>query len=344
MRLWLSAAPAMAVRFDGTFRSLFEIYQTDPESPFHKLKPGTVVSYTVYLKRLIAHIGDLRIDRCDGRDVKRWFAIWRRVEERPDADQLGAAKMALAVLKAALSFGIVCRSPGCADFKAVLAELKFETLPPRTFAPTAEQVIAVRRAAHAHGAPLRALVYALQFETTLRQWDIVGQWLPLSDPRPSAVTAARRKWIGLTWRAIDASMILAKVRPTKTETTTEVEVSFDLSVCPMVCEELAATAEDSRRGPLIVNPTTGLPYSRPTFNAGWRKDFTAAGLPLDMWNRDLRAGGITEGGRAGASMDDRRKLAGHAKEETTEIYDRDMVEAHRRVMAARKNFRDRNTP
>jgi len=61
-----------------------------------------------------------------------------------------------------------------------------------------------------------------------------------------------------------------------------------------------------------------------------------------MWNRDLRAGGIT--GKAGASKDDRRKLAGHAKEATTEIYDRDQVEAHRRVMQARKQFRDKNGP
>src|SRR6476660_4077738 len=71
-------------------------------------------------------------------------------------------------------------------------------------------------------------------------------------------------------------------------------------------------------------------------------DFKAAGLPEGMWNRDFRAGGITEGGKAGASKDDRRKLAGHAKEETTEIYDRDQVEAHRRVMQARKQFREQN--
>ena len=61
-----------------------------------------------------------------------------------------------------------------------------------------------------------------------------------------------------------------------------------------------------------------------------------------MWNRDLRAGGITEGGKAGASKDDRRKLAGHAKEQTTEIYDRESVEAHRRVMKVRKQFREKN--
>jgi len=43
-----------------------------------------------------------------------------------------------------------------------------------------------------------------------------------------------------------------------------------------------------------------------------------------------------------AKIIDLKKLAGHAKEETTEIYDRDQVEAHRRVMLARKQFREKN--
>ena len=61
-----------------------------------------------------------------------------------------------------------------------------------------------------------------------------------------------------------------------------------------------------------------------------------------MWNRDLRAGGVTEGGKSGASKDDRRKVAGHAREETTEIYDRDQLEAHRRVMKSRTAYRNQN--
>lgn len=345
MLRWVAGHRSSATRYDGTFRSLLEVYQTDPESPFRTaLKRGTVDVYTIYIAKLIQHIGDLRIDRADGRDVRRWFAQWRTVDDNPDRDQLAAARMTLAVLKAALSFGIVCRSPGCSAFKEILSEMHFDDVRPRSFAPTAAQIVAARKAAHAHGAPRRALTYAIQFETTLRQWDVIGQWLPLSDQRPSAIIAHGSKWLGLTWAAIDGDLILAKVRPTKTEDTTEVEVSFDLAVCPMVVEELAMIALGDRTGPLIMNLNTGLPYRTDAFNKGWKKDFKAAGLPPGMWNRDLRAGGITEGGKAGASKDDRRKLAGHTKDQTTEIYDRDMVEAHRRVMASRKIFRDKNTP
>jgi hypothetical protein len=340
MLRWLSGdrGSSVAKRFDGTFKSLLDIYETDPESTYNvKIKKHTARSFAVYIRKMIDHIGALQVDATDGRDVKRWFKLWK------DTSGLGAARMALAVLKAAVSFGVVCRTRGCAEFQAVLREMEFEALPSRTWAPTADQIIAIRKAAHEAGAPLRALAYAIQFETTLRQWDVIGQWFDLDDPRPSAVLAYGQKWIGPTWAAIDNNGIMAKVKPTKTEDTTEVTVSFDLSVCPMVCEELALIPPEKRVGPLIVNPSTDLPYIRQSWRNQWKEDFKSAGLPEGMWNRDLRAGGITEGGKAGASLDDRRKLAAHAKEETTEIYDRDQVEAHRRVMQKRRQFREKNT-
>jgi hypothetical protein len=334
MLRWISGDRGAPPRFDGTFKSLLDIYQTDPESTYNtKIKKHTAQSYATYLRKMTDHIGARRLDECDGRDVRRWFKQWK------EASGLGAARMALAVLKAAVSFGVVCRTRGCVEFQAILREMEFETLPSRNFAPTAEDITAARKAAHAAGRPLAALCYAIQFETTLRQWDVIGQWVDLDDPRPSVVLGYGKKWIGPTWSAIDANLIMAKVKPTKTEDTTEVTVSFDLAACPMVCEELAQIAQDQRKGPLIVNPSTGLPYISQSWRNAWAADFEAAGLPKGMWNRDLRAGGITEGGKAGASKDDRRKLAGHAKEATTEIYDRDQVEAHRRVMQAREQFR-----
>ena len=203
--------------------------------------------YTTYLKKLIPHIGARRIDLCDGRDVMGWFEQWRIASDGSGRDQLSVARVCLAILKAAISFGIVCRAKGCPEFQAILGELEFDTLRGRTQAPTAAQIIAVRKAAHAAGSPLRALAYAIQFETTLRQWDVIGQWVPLSDPKPSAIIHRGKKWIGLTWAAIDDRLILAKVEPTKTEDTTAVVVSFDLSVCPMVMEELALIPSERRK-------------------------------------------------------------------------------------------------
>ena len=143
------------------------------------------------------------------------------------------------------------------------------------------------------------------------------------------------------WSAIDEDLILT-IKPTKTEDTTGVEVTFDLSVCPMVMEELALIEPAKRHGPLIINQNTGLPYIYETFRLAWSADFEAAGMPVGMWCRDMRAGGVTEGGKSGASKDDRRKVAGHAKERQTEKYDRDQLEAFRRTMKSRTEYRAKN--
>lgn len=347
MLIWMNSDAASEIKFTGTFGSLIDIYQRDPESTYRNLKTGVQRSYDVYLKKLRTQLDDIEVSATDGRDVKRWFAKWRTGKD--GLDHLPRARLTLAVLKAAVSFGIVCRYAGCKDFQDVLREIEFAVVPSRTWAPTAEQIIAARNAAHASGWPRRALVYALQFEATLRQWDIVGQWVPIRDPRPSALIRGGKKWLGPTWSAINDNLLL-RIKPTKTEDTSGVEVTFDLSVCPMVVEELASIPDCDRKGPLIVNERTGQPYSAKAFQNGWKADFKAAELPdgtkaipAGMWNRDLRAGGVTEGGKSGASKDDRRKVAGHAREETTEIYDRDQLEAHRRVMKSRTAYRTKNS-
>lgn len=341
MLLWLSGQRGNAERFNGSFGSLFRLYQTDPQSSYNKLKRSSRHPYDVYLRRLERHIGPRRIAACDGRDLSRWFDEWSEPDAPGGKPKIAAARMVVCVIKAAVSFGILARFAGCVEYKAILAEMQFPGVRPRTSAPTADQITAVRAAAHANGAPSRALAYALQFETTLRQWDVTGQWFPLSDPRPSAVLGYGEKWIGPTWSDIGADGVL-RVTPTKTEDTSEARIVVDLTACPMVVEEIAKIIPAARRGgPLIVAEKTGLPYRYETFRDAWRRDANAAGIPAKVWNRDLRAGGVTEGGQAGATIEDRAKLAGHTKSTiTAEVYDRDRLEAHRRVAKARTKHRE----
>ena len=339
MMQWMAGDRNTAPLFDGTFRLLLNLYEREPESSHQELKPGVMETYNVYIRRLRQHIGNLRVDQADGRDLKRWFAVWRT---DPDgSDHLPRARMVLAVLKAAISFGVTCRLPGCKSFQEVMGEIEFPSPRSRTFAPTAQQIEAARKAAHAAGHPRRALLYALVYDTTGRAFDFLGRWQPISYQKPSSVLGYGKKWIGPHWSVIDDQLMM-KIQPTKTENTTAVEVSFDLSICPMVMEELAQIPASERNGPLIINERAGLPYIYQTFRLGWNADFQAAGIPKGMWCRDLRAGGVTEGGKAGASKDDRRKVAGHAKEKQTEKYDRDQLAAQRRVMLARTKYRNEN--
>lgn len=341
MRQWLSGEQVGSPEaFDGTITALLRIYQTDPESPYHKLKPSARHPYDVYARMLTMEVGRRRIDMIDGRDIRRWHAAWATPVEPGGRPKLAAAKMAIVVLKSALSFGKTCRMRGCADLKSILEEITFPAPKPRTAAPTAAQVIAARAAAHALGHPRAALAYALQFETTARQWDVIGQWLPLSDPRPSAVIDRGRKWIGPTWATIDESLVMRLV-PTKTEDSSAAAVTFDLRLCPMVMEELAHIAPAERTGPLVAVPA-GSPYRQWHFRDLWRRCADRAGIDKSIWNRDLRAGGNTEAQQAGALLEDRKKVIGHTDRSgvTAKVYDRDRLEAHRRVAQARTIWRE----
>jgi len=339
MLMWLHGRADNRAPYDGTVRAMLEHYMRDPDSTYQKLKPSSRHPYTIYARKLTEHIGDRRLDAIDRRDITRWFGVWSSPGDG-DKPRLAAARMAVCVLKAALTFGKGCRLAGCSDLRSILEDMEFAAPRPRTAAPTAAQVEAVRRAAHAAGHPLRALAYAIQFETTLRQWDVIGQWVPLSDPRASSLLGYGEKWLGPMWSRIDESLIL-RLTPTKTEDTTEARVAFDLRECPMVLEELALVPIEQRTGPIIVNEDTGLPYRHDTWGDGWRADRKAAGLPASMWNRDLRAGGVTEGGQAGADIKDTSRLAGHSKAKiTAAVYDRDTLEAARRVARARRKLRE----
>jgi hypothetical protein len=154
MLLWMSGHRDTAKSFDGTFGSLFDFYERDPESSYQDLKHGVKRTYNIYIRRLHRHIGSVRIDHTDGGDVKRWFRAWRT---DPDgSDHLPRARMVLAVMKAAVTFGVVRRRPCCDDFDRILSKLEFDIPASRTFAPTAKQIEAARKAAHAAGKPRRA--------------------------------------------------------------------------------------------------------------------------------------------------------------------------------------------
>lgn len=341
MNAWLSGRTGYSYAFDGTIGSLLSIYQTDADSPYRDLKPSTRHPYDVYMRMLHTEVGARRIDALDGRDLRRWHTAWAASDGKP---KLAAARMAMTVFKSALSFGKTCRYAGCADLKSIMDELTFAAPAPRTAAPTAEQVTSARAEARKAGHAPAALAYAIQFEGQVRQYDVIGEWLPLSDPRPSAVIDGKHKWIGPTWAQIDENMIL-RLTPTKTEDSSALKITIPLHAYQMVVSELAGVPDAARSGPLIVNPVTGLPYRQWYFRDLWRKVANAAGIDRLVWNRDLRAGGITEAREAGAPTDDVAKTAGHSDKRTTaRVYDRDRLEAARRVAAARTAYRAKYEP
>jgi integrase len=341
MHDWLSGRRGCDPVFDGTIGSLIRFYQTEPNSPYHQLAPSSRHPYDAYIRMIMETVGARRIDALDGRDLSRWHTEWSQSIAEGGKPRIAAARMAMIVLKTALSFGISCRLPGCAELKLILQQQRFPTPRPRIEAPTAAEVVAACKAAHDLGHPGAAMAYALQFEGAMRQWDVIGQWVPLAHKIPSLIIDGGSKWIGPMWAQIDENLIL-RYTPAKTQFTTGAQVTLDLRECPMVIDEISKIPAESKRGPLIVAPT-GLPYVYERFRDLWRRCANRAGIKTTVWNRDLRAAGVTEARQAAAPTDDVAKVAGHANKRTTaKVYDRDRLEAQRRVMKARVAYRGKD--
>ena len=243
---WLTDRRGRMPVFDGTIGSLINYWQTEPSSPYHELEPATLRPYNTYARIIVRTVGARRIDALDGRDLKRWHAAWSEPIESGGKPRLAAGRMAIAIIKAALRFGISCRLHGCADLKLILQQQKFAGPRPRTIAPTAAEIVGARKAAHELGLPLAALAYALQFDGGMRQWDVIGKWVPLSYKAPSSIVEHGKKWIGPTWSQIDANMIL-RYTPTKTQFTSGAQVTLDLRECPMVMVELSKVQAERAR-------------------------------------------------------------------------------------------------
>lgn len=113
MAAFLRGAERAPTAYDGTFATLLAIYETHPQSPYHKLAPSSARPYSQYARRLKRMIGAVRIDETTSADMSEWFDIWAG----PDGHVAGA-RMTIAVLKAALTFGKGLRLQGCADLRA----------------------------------------------------------------------------------------------------------------------------------------------------------------------------------------------------------------------------------
>lgn len=345
---WKAGVRGHVGSFDGTFGGIIKKYLTDENSTFFALRHGSRHPYEFYAKLIAYELGELRVDEVTGVDLKRWHERWSA-----SGTKLAASKMTRAVLDAAISYTIMSAKAGSPEMRAAselreilkTANRKIPNPKRREYTVTASDVVALRAAAHADGRPSSALAYALVFETTLRLWDVIGQWLPMDSPGISDVVMTphtsmkeSKKWFGLRWDDIDSDLVLRYV-PSKTSAKTGLAVTFPLSKAPMVIEELKNWPEP-RTGPVIICEGTSRPYSGNYFGEFWRKDRKAVGLPSHIWARDLRASGISEGRAAAVATDDVAKVAGHSSTKTTSrIYDRAALEAAERFADARAKKR-----
>jgi len=327
--------------FDDTLSSLINIYLTHKNSPYQKLRHAVQITYGRRMGYIVRDFGQTRISSLTLDDFTEMYDSWLAPNEHSKGKRrVSHSHEQMVFLRLAFRFGKALKLPGCRDAADVIEEMTFKNVRKRQTVVNAEQVLAIRTEAHRVGKHSIAFAQALQDGLMVRQKDVIGEWIPITNPGLSEVTHGREKWlIGFRWEEIDQSMNLTH-RLSKSIRGRDAVADADegkvklwsLPLYPPIMEELALIAgvpvsrltrdKLPATGPMVVAEHNQKPWRQKVFAATWRRIATAVGVPKDVQNRDTRAGATTDAETKGVNIETLRQGLGHSKPETTRIYTR----------------------
>jgi len=323
--------------YDGTITGLARRYFSDEFSPYRKIKWNSQIHQDKCGKIITATVGARQIGKLLGPDFLRWYANWGAPAGEGMPPRPWRAKHCIDTVRRMIAYGVTLGYDDCIHADLILGKLRFSTPPARRLRMTFEEVKAVGKAAHEMRLGSIALATVLQFELSIRQKGVIGEWEPAPLSEGGIVHRGTRWTNGLQWSDIDSNLILRK-----THTKTGAYVEFDLKLYTAVLEEIDRVPRARRIGPMIISEHTGEPYKHRTFTQTWRKVANKAGLPKALWNMDARAGAISEAYDAGAGETDVMKHAGHKNRQTSARYNRGSIEQTSRVARLRLAKRSEN--
>ncbi len=341
--------------FKGDMRSLINCYQTDTDSPYQKNRYHVRQNRDNLLKRIAKKHGHERLSDIKARVLLAWHKEWSA-----DGEKLAMGSALISQLRSLFSFGAtLLEDDDCERLCGVMHKMRFQGTKARAVSVSAEYAELVISTAHANfGWGMIALGQAFQFECTLRQKDVIGEWVPLAEPGVSAIIAGNKKWLrGIVWTEVDENLILRHLTSKKQKMT-----EVDLKLAPMVMAELQRLAGDEplivvneitkkvtvnrdllpATGPICYCETNGLPWSGNEYRRKWRLVAREAGVPDNVWNMDSRSGAISEAIAAGVPAEFVRHAATHSDVSQTFDYDRQQAEANAKSMKMR--MENRNKP
>jgi hypothetical protein len=259
--------------FDGSLIGLSAAYKTHPDSAYAKVRHVSRKYYDGLIKRIERDCPAVRVSDLNRERLQELYRRWAE-------SGASIAHGLVGMLRGLATFGhTVLKDGDCTKLRMELHMLK---VPVGTKAPrpsvTEEQAWKIIGAAHDIGWHSIALAQAFQFGCKLSQKDVIGEWVPLSEPGVSEVIHRDQKWLrGLRWEEIDRNLVLRHT------TSLGKNVEVDLKSIPMVMEELRRFAgvtggeRLTRRhlptnGPTIIADRSRLPdhIRLPFFNGVFR--------------------------------------------------------------------------
>lgn len=144
---------------------------------------------------------------------------------------------------------------------------------------TAEYVDLIIEKANEIGLSSIALAQAFQHDCKLRQKDVIGEWVPLSEDGTSDVIHGDMKWLrGIRWSKIDHNTL----RHSASKGGNEFEM--DLRKATRVLRQFERMGKRWPCDATIIDDDTGLPYKTVEFRRQWRRVADAAGVPKHITN------------------------------------------------------------
>lgn len=332
------------VIFDHTVSGLVRCYLTDIASPYHEKRYFTRKHYRNLCARLDKEHGADKLKDIKARDLKHWH------HSIASQGKVSMAHGVIGMFRTMVGFGVtMLEDDECERLSVVLSKLRFTAGKPRTVCLNADQVVAIRGLARQEGFRSIALMQAIQFDFTWRQKDVLGEWIPISEPGISDITSGNLKSMcGVRWEQIDNSGILIHETSKRRKVAT-----INVTLASMVVEELLIDYPGSftwndlnsrwvihrdklpANGPIVIAEKTGLPWDADAFRHIWRKLADKCSIPKNVRNMDSRSGAITEALKLGARPDAVRKTATHSQLAQTMNYSRGDADDIEEVMTIR---------
>jgi hypothetical protein len=264
---------------DRSVAAVIASYRSNKASPYQALRHATRQSYDSKLRIIDADLGDRAIGELKASDLLLVHQAWTK-------RGVTMAHGLVGMLRALANYGATTlKDRECDQLSLVLHRMRFKgSKSGNSEQLNEEQVKAIISKAHLAGLHSLALAQAFQFDCMLRQRDVIGEWVPKSEPGDSDVRSDGLKWLrGLRWEEIDRNLILRHITSKRLK-----EIEIDLRKAPMVMAEFARLGPQEKNGPVIVSEATGFPYKAHDFRAIWREVARAAGVPDTIKNMDSR--------------------------------------------------------
>jgi integrase len=289
---------------------LIDCFRSDEDSSYQEVQDDTASNYDVWFKMIEETVGKRVLKYVVTKDFRRWFREWKKRSAGKGGDGTRTAYGGIQGIRMLLNYGVESGFKVCKELREGMDMIRFRRGAAREEILSYAEVRSIIEKALAVGKKRLALAQALQFETFLRQKDVIGSWAVVEPgyvAQPGEVVLRGKVWRGLTMESLTLGKDL-RIRTSKTGQ----PVVHRLASCELVVHVLGHFTADEWIGPVACRED-GTPFpDRQSYAKLWRSVAEGVGISTKKQNRDSRASGISEAAEAGVSDDAIQRQSGHA--------------------------------